>query len=83
MIWVDDEEALNPQLRNQREAFRDRISEILLERKDRCPHWIIPSLGVNFDQNLFRRLRRAGFSGPLWQHIRVPDRGGSSRSGVA
>jgi len=82
MIWVDDEEALNPQLRNQREAFRDRICEILLERKDRCPHWIIPSLGVNFDRNLFRRLRRAGFSGPLWQHIRVPSRGGSSRSGV-
>jgi radical SAM superfamily enzyme YgiQ (UPF0313 family) len=72
MIWVDDEEAIDLQLRKQREALRDRIREILLESKDQYPHWSIPPLGINFDRGLFRSLRRAGLSGPLWQHIRLP-----------
>jgi radical SAM superfamily enzyme YgiQ (UPF0313 family) len=72
MLWVDDEEALDPELRKRRQAFRERIAAILLERKEQYPHWIVPPLGINFDPNLFRRLRRAGLSGPLWQHIRLP-----------
>jgi radical SAM superfamily enzyme YgiQ (UPF0313 family) len=72
MLWVDDEEALDPELRKQRRAFRERIAAILLERKEQYSHWIVPPLGINFDPGLFRRLRRAGLSGPLWQHIRLP-----------
>jgi radical SAM superfamily enzyme YgiQ (UPF0313 family) len=72
MLWVDDEEALDPELRKRRQAFREEIAAILLERKERSPHWIVPPLGINFDSNLFRRLRRAGLYGPLWQHIRLP-----------
>jgi radical SAM superfamily enzyme YgiQ (UPF0313 family) len=70
MIWIDDYEALDPALRAERMRLRDRIAEILLERKDRFPSWIIPPLGVNFDARLFRRLRRNGLHGPLWQHLR-------------
>jgi radical SAM superfamily enzyme YgiQ (UPF0313 family) len=72
MIWVDDYEALDPELRRERMALRDRIREIVLEREGRHPHWIVPPLGINFDANLFRRLRRAGLHGPLWQHVRGP-----------
>jgi hypothetical protein len=50
--------------------LRAQIEEILVERKQDYPHWIIPSLEINFDSHLFRRLRRGGLRGPLWQHIR-------------
>jgi hypothetical protein len=72
MIWVDDLEALDPGLRAERTKLRERIAGILLERRDRFPTWIIPPLGVNFDPRLFRRLRRSGLHGPLWQHLRAP-----------
>jgi hypothetical protein len=81
MIWVDDYEALDPELRRERMQLRDRIHEVVLERKDQYPHWIVPPLGINFDANLFRRLRRAGLHGPLWQHIRGP--AGPDRSAAA
>ena len=70
MIWIDDYEALDPELRSERMRLRDRIAEILRERKDRFPSWIIPPLGVNYDARVFRRLRRNGLHGPLWQHLR-------------
>jgi radical SAM superfamily enzyme YgiQ (UPF0313 family) len=72
MVWVDDFESLDPVLREQRTRLRERIHEILLEEKRRHPHWIVPPLGINFDGKLFKRLRRAGLHGPLWQHIRLP-----------
>lgn len=72
MTWVDDHEALEPDLRRRRDELRHQISDLLLEKKDQHPHWIIPALGINFDSRLFRRLRRDGLHGPLWQHIRAP-----------
>jgi radical SAM superfamily enzyme YgiQ (UPF0313 family) len=72
MIWVDDLEAVDPALRAERVRLRERIGELLLERKDQYPHWIIPPLGVNFDAGLFRKVRRRGLRGPLWQHLRAP-----------
>lgn len=71
MIWIDDYEALDPALREERIKLRSEIEQVLLERKDQYPHWAIPSLGVNFDRGLFRRLRRSGLHGPLWQHMRT------------
>jgi len=72
MIWIDDLEALDPALRRERAALRSRIEERILEHKDAYPHWSIPPLGINFDKRLFRRLRRSGLQGPLWQHVRLP-----------
>lgn len=68
-IWTDDGEALDPALAAQRRSFREEIKAVLAERASRFPHWVIPSLGVNFDPRLFRLLRRSGLSGPLWQHL--------------
>ncbi|MCP4004225.1 MAG: radical SAM protein [bacterium] len=72
-IWVEDYEALDPELRRDRLRLRARIEERLSEHKDEFPYWIIPPLGVNFDRGLFRRLRRQGLHGPLWQYLRSTD----------
>jgi radical SAM superfamily enzyme YgiQ (UPF0313 family) len=72
MIWVDDYEALDPQLRRARRALRAQIEELLVERAGEFPYWSIPPLGINFDRGMFRRLRRGGLHGPLWQHLRSP-----------
>jgi len=72
MIWVDDHESLDPALREERQVLRTQVEQELLERKEAHPHWSIPPLNINFDRNLFRRLRRGGLHGPLWQHMR-PD----------
>lgn len=71
MMWVDDYEALDPELRCERMRLRDEIRELLLERRARYPHWSIPPLGINFDARLFQRLRRRGMHGPLWQFVRL------------
>jgi radical SAM superfamily enzyme YgiQ (UPF0313 family) len=70
MIWIDDYEALDPELRRQRIELRSRIEKMLEEKKKDFPRWSIPALGVNFSEALFRLLRRKGLHGPLWQHIR-------------
>jgi radical SAM superfamily enzyme YgiQ (UPF0313 family) len=71
MIWIDDYEALDPELRKQRLKFRAQIEARLYELKDEFPYWVIPPLGVNFSADLFRRIRRAGIHGPLWEHVRA------------
>jgi radical SAM superfamily enzyme YgiQ (UPF0313 family) len=71
MIWIDDYEALDPELRKQRIELRSRIERMLEEKKKDFPQWSIPVLGVNFSEALFRLLRRNGLHGPLWQHIRT------------
>ncbi|HIK84549.1 MAG TPA: radical SAM protein [Myxococcales bacterium] len=70
MIWIDDYEALDPVLRKQRLKFREQIEARLYDLKDEFPYWIIPPLGVNFSKTLFRRVRRDGNHGPLWEHVR-------------
>ncbi len=72
MMWVDDYETLDPELRKQRMKLRAEIEALLLDHKDDYPHWSIPALGINFDETLFRSLRRTGRHGPLWQHLRNP-----------
>jgi radical SAM superfamily enzyme YgiQ (UPF0313 family) len=71
MIWIDDYEALDPELRKQRIELRSQIEELLMKRRRDFPQWVIPTLGVNFSEALFRLLRRNGLHGPLWQHIRA------------
>jgi radical SAM superfamily enzyme YgiQ (UPF0313 family) len=72
MVWVDDYETLDPQLRKQRMKLRTKINTLLLDHQNDFPHWSMPGLGVNFDEKLFRVLRRSGRDGPLWQHLRSP-----------
>jgi len=72
MVWVDDYETLDPGLRNRRMNLRNEIEALLLDHQNDYPQWSIPALGVNFDEDLFRRLRRTGLHGPLWQHLRSP-----------
>ena len=72
MIWVDDEEAVRPALRKERAALREQIAQRVIERSAAHPEWSVPPLGINFDAQLFRRIRRAGLHGPLWQHVRGP-----------
>jgi len=70
LMWVDDYETLDSDLRSRRLELRAQIQEILLARHADFPYWSIPPLGINFDRGFFRRLRRSGFHGPLWQHMR-------------
>lgn len=70
MVWVDDQEAFDADYREERKRLRGSIMELLEERKAEFPRWSIPSLGVNFDENLFRIMRKAGKRGPLWQHMK-------------
>jgi len=68
MIWTDDYEALDPALAAQRRTFRDEIKELLRERHADFPRWIVPPLGINFDERLFRLLRHTGRTGPMAAH---------------
>jgi radical SAM superfamily enzyme YgiQ (UPF0313 family) len=70
MAWVDDYEALDPDLARERQMLRDQILELLDAHKGEFPWWSIPSLGVNYDPGIFEMLRRRGYRGPLWQHLR-------------
>ncbi len=69
MIWIDDYEALDPDYREERKAFRKNIEAVLESNREKFPRWCVPSLRINFDERLFRALRRSGLHGPLWQHV--------------
>jgi len=69
MVWIDDAEALDPALAQERRRLREEIFLLLEECKHDFPRWIIPPLGVNFEHKRFGYLRRVGFHGPLWQHL--------------
>lgn len=68
VCWVDDEEALEPDLRVQRQRLRESVHEVMIEHQALYPRWIMPALGVNFSTRLFRALRKSGLHGPLWQY---------------
>jgi hypothetical protein len=72
MVWVDDYETLDPELREQRLKLRTETNALLLDHQNDFPHWSMPGLRVNFDEDLFRALRRTGRHGPVWQHLRDP-----------
>ena len=76
-IWVDDSESLDTALANSRRAFRDQIEDLVRSRVKPFTHWSVPPLGIRFNSRLFRVLRKNGFTGPLWRHIRKPPVGRS------
>ncbi len=67
--WVDDHEALDPEQCARRRRLRAGVLALLAERAPAFPRWIVPPLGLSFDERAFDALRARGFSGPLWQHI--------------
>ena len=69
MIWMDDHESLDAPMAGHRRAFREEVKDLMRHKAEQFPRWIIPTLGVNFDPQLFGLLRAAGKAGPLWQHI--------------
>ena len=72
MVWVDDDESLDPELRKERMKLRNNVNNLLLDHQNDFPYWSMPGLGINFDENRFRALRKTGRHGPLWQHLRNP-----------
>jgi radical SAM superfamily enzyme YgiQ (UPF0313 family) len=70
MAWVDDYAALDPALAKERRKLHESVVGVLEEHKTEFSWWSIPSLGVNYDPTLFEMLRKRGFHGPLWQHMR-------------
>lgn len=71
MIWIDDYESLDSELRTERLRLRSQIEALLLEQRHAYRHWAIPPLSVNFGAELFARLRSQGCHGPMWQHMRT------------
>lgn len=71
MMWMDEQEAVDPALAARRLAFREALRELLEVRCRQQSRWIAPQLGINYDPRIFRILRKRGFTGPLWQYIHL------------
>lgn len=67
-VWQDEAEAFEPELARQRLEFRQSIDRLLQERAR--PRWVVQHLGINYNPRVFRILRRAGRTGPLWMYLR-------------
>jgi len=83
MAWVDDYEALDPNLAKERQRLRESVLSLLDEHRSEFPWWSIPSLGVNYSTELFDLLRERGLQGPLWQHMRLASAQSPARTDVA
>ena len=69
LVWVDDIEALDGNIAAERFELKETIYERIAERAKHHSRWVVPTLGVQFDERQFRALRRAGLRGPLWQYL--------------
>jgi radical SAM superfamily enzyme YgiQ (UPF0313 family) len=49
------------------EAIREGLVEYFSEVSDRYRNWILPGLGKNLSERLFKRVRAQGVKGPLWE----------------
>jgi len=73
LAWVEDLEVLDRRTALERRKFRDETYDRIRRRAERQPRWVVPTLGIRFDQRRFNVLRKVGMRGPLWQHLdRVP-----------
>lgn len=68
MAYKDDREAVDAELAARLGEFRARVLEAIERRAVRRARWVVPSLGLRFNDRLFGALRRSGLRGPLWQH---------------
>ena len=69
LVWVEDSEALDPQLALMRHDFRAEIYERIGRRAQKQPRWVVPRLGIRCNPRSFAVLRKMGLRGPLWQHL--------------
>jgi radical SAM superfamily enzyme YgiQ (UPF0313 family) len=69
LVWVDDVEALDARIAAERFQLKQDIYARIDDRARHHPRWVVPTLGIQFDEQQFRVLRRAGFKGPLWQYL--------------
>ena len=69
LVWVDDIEALDAGVAAERFQLKEDIYGRIAERAKGHSRWVVPTLGVQFDERQFRALRRAGLRGPLWQYL--------------
>jgi len=69
LAWVDDIEALDAKIAAQRFQLKEDIYARVAERAKDHPRWVVPTLGVQFNERKFRALRHAGLRGPLWQYL--------------
>ncbi len=72
LVWVDDNEVVNPKIELERRHFRDQIYERVGRRAKRQTRWVVPTLGIRFNPRDFAVLRKLGLRGPLWQHLDRP-----------
>jgi radical SAM superfamily enzyme YgiQ (UPF0313 family) len=78
LVWVEDSEALDPQLALMRQDFREEIYERIRRRAQQQPRWVVPRLGIRCNPRSFAVLRKMGLRGPLWQYLdRAPAAGTS------
>jgi radical SAM superfamily enzyme YgiQ (UPF0313 family) len=72
-VWVNDDEIHEAGRQPEPNVFRDEIYERVRLRAARLPRWIVPKLGIRFNEKAFAVLRKYGMRGPLWQYLdRVP-----------
>lgn len=69
MAWISDEALLDPVESIKKREFRQELLKVLDRSKYTYPRWVIPPLGVNFNEKLFRWLRKKNLPGPLWQYL--------------
>ncbi|MBF0316017.1 MAG: radical SAM protein [Oligoflexia bacterium] len=63
MIWQDESKSLN------KNTVINEISHTIKIRSQKNPNWIVPSLNINFNEKMFRFMRRRGYPYPLWIHL--------------
>jgi radical SAM superfamily enzyme YgiQ (UPF0313 family) len=72
-VWVSDDEIHDSNRKAAPDEFRDAIYERIARRAARQRRWIVPKLGIRFNEKAFAVLRKYGMRGPLWQYLdRVP-----------
>lgn len=78
VVFMEDREALSPHRARHREAILARLAELAPKR----PGWVVPELGIRFDERLNASLLRAGRRGPSWLHLARARRAASIRRSV-
>jgi 23S rRNA (cytosine1962-C5)-methyltransferase len=75
VVFMEDREAMSPHRARHREAILARLAEAAPKR----PGWVVPELGIRFDERLNAALRRAGRRGPSWLHLARARRAAAAR----